>query len=168
MPKRPTRILAIDPGTRLMGVAVLQSGKLLYHGVEVIQRGNSPHQTLKHARKAVLRLIRDFEPDILAVEKVFFANNKNSSLLKVFAEEIRLIAKRKKLRLVGFAPSSIKKFICGNGWAKKKQVAQAILSRYPELKVYYTQDRAWKERFHQNMFDAVALGVMASTKHTTP
>jgi hypothetical protein len=40
-------------------------------------------------------------------------------------------------------------------------VARVIVSKYPELKVYLTQDRAWKEEYHQNMFDAVALGVMA-------
>ncbi len=33
-----------------------------------------------------------------------------------------------------------------------------ILSKYPEFKVYLTQDRAWKERYHHNMFDAVARG----------
>jgi len=41
---------------------------------------------------------------------------------------------------------------------------RAVVSKYPELKVYLTQDRAWKERFHQNMFDAVALGIMANMK----
>jgi hypothetical protein len=41
-------------------------------------------------------------------------------------------------------------------------VATVIISKYPELKVYLTQDRAWKEEFHQNMFDAVALGMMVS------
>jgi len=39
-------------------------------------------------------------------------------------------------------------------------VARVIVSKYPELKVYLTQDRAWKELYHQNMFDAVALGMM--------
>jgi hypothetical protein len=29
----------------------------------------------------------------------------------------------------------------------------------------FEQDRAWKERFHQNMFDAVALGVMAQSRN---
>jgi len=37
-------------------------------------------------------------------------------------------------------------------------VAKVIVASYPELKVYLTQDRAWKEKYHQNMFDAVALG----------
>ena len=34
--------------------------------------------------------------------------------------------------------------------------AEACALRHPELKVYLTQDRAWKEKYHQNMFDAVA------------
>jgi hypothetical protein len=37
-----------------------------------------------------------------------------------------------------------------------------MVSKFPELKVYLTQDRAWKETFHQNMFDAVGLAVMAA------
>jgi len=61
-----------------------------------------------------------------------------------------------------YSLSTVKKFICGNGWADKKEVAKAIVSKFPELKVYLTQDRAWKEKFHQNMFDAVALGIMAA------
>jgi len=35
------------------------------------------------------------------------------------------------------------------------------VSKYPELKVYLSQDRAWKDHYHQNMFDAIALGLMA-------
>jgi hypothetical protein len=35
---------------------------------------------------------------------------------------------------------------------------------YPELKVYLTQDKAWKERYHQNMFDAVGLGLIVLSK----
>jgi len=36
-----------------------------------------------------------------------------------------------------------------------------MVSKYPERKVYLTQDRARKEKHHQNIFDAVALGLMA-------
>ena len=61
-----------------------------------------------------------------------------------------------------YSPSTVKKFICGNGRAGKYDVARVVVSKYPELKVYLTQDRAWKERFHQNMFDAVALGMMVT------
>lgn len=158
------RILAIDPGTRFMGIAFLDHGKLIHHTVKVIAKGESPQGTLQHARDAVVRLIDDFEPDIVAVERTFFSQNRNTALLNVLFDEIRSVARRRRLAFVAYAPSSVKKFICGDGHAGKKQVAMSVISTFPELKVYLTQDRAWKERFHQNMFDAVALGVMVTSK----
>ncbi len=156
-----SKILAIDPGTREMGIAFLEEGKLIYYGVKAIKNRNSPHETLREGRKIILRLIKDFKPDVLVFEKAFFVNNRSASLLNVFVDEIKAIGKRNGLKVVGYAPSTVKKFTCGNGRASKKEVARVIVSKYPELKVYLTQDRAWKEEYHQNMFDAVALGVMA-------
>jgi len=156
MPKNKSRILAIDPGTREMGLAFLDKGKLIYHGVKTIKRGKSPHETLKEGRRTILRLIKDFKPKVLVVEKAFFANNRNAALLNIFVDEIKAIGRRKNLKVLSFASSTVKKFICDNGRASKKEVARVIVSKYPELKVYLTQDRAWKERYHQNMFDAVA------------
>ena len=154
-----TTILAIDPGTRAMGVALVENGDLIYHGVRTIRKQQSPRDTLDRGRKVVLRLIRDFRPDVLAFEKTFFANNRNAALLNVFADEIKAIGQRKGLRVLAFAPSTIKKAVCGNGRASKREVAQAVVARYPELKVYLSQDRKWKEQFHANMFDAVALAL---------
>lgn len=167
MQKTHHRILAIDPGTRLMGIALLDHGKLIYHSVEVIPRGRSPQQTLQRARDAVLRLINDLKPTVVAAEKTFFSKNRNAALLNVLFDEIRAIARSKRLQFISFAPSTVKKFTCGNGWAGKKEVALVVVSIFPELKVYLNQDRAWKERFHLNMFDAIAVGLMA-THITTP
>jgi crossover junction endodeoxyribonuclease RuvC len=164
MKKNKHRILAIDPGTRHMGVALLEGRKLVYHGVKVIDKQKSPSETLKEGRRTILRLINDFEPQVLVVEKTFFANNRNSSLLNVFADEIKAIGRRKGLKVMSYAPNTVKKYISGNGRASKEEVAKVIISKFPELKVYLTQDRAWKERYHQNMFDAVALGIMGQTK----
>lgn len=158
------KILAIDPGTREMGVAVLQDGKLLYHGVETVKNEKSPHETLKEGRRIILRLINDFKPQVLVVEKTFFANNRNSALLNVFFDEIKAVGKRKGLKVVSYAPNTVKKHICGNGRANKEEVAKVIVSMYPELKVYISQDRKWKEAYHHNMFDAVALGVVGMKK----
>jgi crossover junction endodeoxyribonuclease RuvC len=158
--KSNDKILAIDPGTREMGVAFLDGAKLIYHGVKVIRKKRSPHEKLKAGREIVLRLIRDYRPTTLVVEKTFFAKNRNTSLLNVFADEIVVIGKRKGLTVKSYAPSTMKKAICGNGHASKEEVASVVVSKYPELKVYMTQDRKWKARFHQNMFDAVALAMM--------
>jgi Holliday junction resolvasome RuvABC endonuclease subunit len=146
-----------------MGVPSLDAERLVHHGVEVINKEKTPHETMKAGRKVVLRLINDFKPDVLVFEKTFFAMNRSVALLNVLSDEIRAIGKREGLKVVSFAPGTVKKFICGHGRASKYQVATVVVSQYPELKVYLTQDRAWKERFHQNMFDAVALAVMAAS-----
>lgn len=162
MSKNNSKILAIDPGTKHIGVAFLEEGRLIYYGVKVVRRRNSPAEILRECRKIILRLIKDFKPTTIVVEKTYFANskNRNSSLLNVFVDEIRIIGKRKGLKVIAYAPSTVKKAICGNGRASKKEVAKVVIARYPELNVYLNQDRAWKERYHQNMFDAVALGVV--------
>ena len=55
---------------------------------------------------------------------------------------------------------TVEKTICGNGRASKNEVARVIVSKYPELKAYLTQDRAWKELYDKNMFDAVAPAII--------
>ena len=82
----------------------------------------------------------------------------------VFIPILTAIARRQHLKVICFAPSTVKKFITGNGRADKADVARIVVLKYPELKVFLTQDRGWKERFHQNMFDAVALGIMAESR----
>jgi crossover junction endodeoxyribonuclease RuvC len=154
------RILAIDPGTREMGVAVLENGKLLYHGVVVIKRGRSPQETLARGQASISGFIEDFRPDVLVIEQTFVGRNRNASLLNIFADEIRALAKRNGLEVLSFAPSAVKKAVCGHGWATKAEVAKAVVARYPELRAYLFKDRKWKVRFHANMFDSVALGMM--------
>jgi len=144
-----------------MGIAFFQGKELIYHGVKVTKEHGSPNDKLVECRKIILRLIKDFKPNLLVVEKAFFANNRNAAILNVLVDEIKAIGKRKEIKVLSFAPSTVKKFICGSGKASKKELSQVIVASYPSLKVYLNQDRAWKEEYHQNMFDSVALGLMA-------
>ena len=83
--RKNSKILAIDPGTRAMGIAFLDDSKLIYHGVKTIKKGKSPQETLKTGKRIILRLIEDFRPNTLVIEKAFFSNNRNAvnGLLKV-------------------------------------------------------------------------------------
>ena len=158
------RILGIDPGTRYIGFAFLDNDELVHHGVKTIRNKKSPGEKSREGRRSVLRLINDFRPDVLVVEKTFFANNRNSVLLNVFTDEIRALGKRKGLNVRSLAANSVRKLICGNGAASKDDVARVIASRYPELRPYLTSDRRWKERYYRNMFDAVALAVSVQSE----
>ena len=164
MSKKRHKILAIDPGTKVMGAAFLEDDTIVYHGVKMIPEKKTPHATLREGRKIILRLINDLRPRILAVENTYFANNRNMALLNAFVKEILMIGRKKGLRVIGYAPNTVKKCICGDGRASKEEVAKTIIARYPELKVYLTQDRKWKERYHQNMFDAIGLALVCGQK----
>jgi crossover junction endodeoxyribonuclease RuvC len=144
-----------------MGIAVIDGRKLIYHCVKTLRRGGTPHERLDEGRRAVLRLIHDFRPDALVVEKAFFSRSRNAALLNVLVDEIRAVARQRGIAVLGLAPSTVKKRVCGDGRATKQDVALAVVARYPELNVYLGQDRKWKERYHGNMFDAVAVALAA-------
>jgi len=154
-----TRILAIDPGTREMGIAVLENGNLLYHGVETLRKLSSPQDRLRQGRAVVARLIGDFWPRILVVEKTFIAKNRNTALLNVLVDEIGVLGRRKGITVASFAPNTVKKIVSGNGWATKAEVARAVAAKYPKLKSWLPPNRKWKQRQQHNMFDAVALAI---------
>ncbi len=159
--RRKPRLLAIDPGTRHFGIAVFERGELIHYGVKTIKNRTSPHANLKEGRRLVLQLLDDFRPRTLAIERAFFWNNRNAALLNVFVDETVALAERNRMHVVRLAPSTVKKAVCGNGRAKKHEVARVVVARFPELKVFLRQDRKWKDLYHSNMFDAVAIGMTA-------
>jgi len=142
-----------------MGVAVLEGSALIYHGVEVFTRPRSRHQILSDGRTRMLRLMADFRPEAVVMEKVLFANNQRTAILTVFVAEIVATIKRNRVPLVQLAPSSVKKIVCGNGHADKGEVARSVVAHFPELSAYLRQDRKWKNSFQANRFDAVAVGL---------
>ena len=158
------RILAIDPGTRNIGVAFFVGKDLRYFGVKTIPHLESKEKELAEGKKIITELINDFRPNILSAEKTYFENNKSSELLNSFCKQILVIGRKRNLQVVSMAANTIRKSICRNGVASKEDVAKMLASRYKELKSYLSSDRRWKERYYKNMFDAIALGYMLTTE----
>jgi Holliday junction resolvasome RuvABC endonuclease subunit len=116
---------------------------------------------LQEAHRLILRLIRDFRPSVVAIETAFFVRDRNAALLNTLIEEIRAGAGAAGVQVRCLPPSTIKKRVAGSGRATKREVARAVVAVFPELKAYVGQNRLWKERYHGNMFDAVALALIA-------
>lgn len=166
--KRPIRILAIDPGTREMGVAVLKGNSLIYYGVKVLRQGKLPHRVLRHGSKIVEKLIDDYEPQVIALEKTFYAGSKRSSILHVFCKEIKAIAKERGIKVFEYPPTMVRKTVCGDGRATKRETARVIANHFPELKQNLVEAKWYserqRERYWLNMFDAVAVGLACYRK----
>lgn len=157
---KQTTILAIDPGTRQLGVAVFSGEELLYYAVKTIRRRGSASEILRQVRQVVSRLIADYKPQSLAIEKMFLIQ-KSAALLNVTADEIKAVAKAEGLAIYEYAPTVVRKIICNTGRATKKEAAKVIVSMYPELTRFLQQRTKWEELYYANMFDAVGVGLAA-------
>src|SRR4030042_418672 len=160
MKSRPEpTIIAIDPGTAEMGVAVFEGDSLEYFGVKAIKRKTNADQRVKARLATVKKLINRFHPSVLVMEKTFFSRINRSSILNVLTDEIQHYAFRQGLRICGFAPTTVKKMVTGNGKATKADVARKVASQHPELIRYLNFREDYRRKYWQNMFDAVAVGL---------
>lgn len=158
MNKTPRTILALDPGLREFGYAVLTGRRLVASGV-VNLRETPRHRRLGVAQSHVRRWVTAHRPSAIVVEKTHPHSLPWLHRLHLLTLGVRRIALRRRAEFAMYAPQTVRKSLVGNGRAKKPEVAVAVAHRFPQLRVHLTQDRRWKERFWQNMYDAVALAV---------
>jgi Holliday junction resolvasome RuvABC endonuclease subunit len=81
---------------------------------------------------------------------------------------VRRLARKEGIPFSVYSPQEVRHTVFGNGRAAKAEAAMAVAIRFPELRVYLTQDRKWKERFWQNMFDAIALALHHQSETQPP
>jgi Holliday junction resolvasome RuvABC endonuclease subunit len=161
---RPVKIIAIDPGTRHMGVAVLEGSDLIFATVKIVKdKPMTVVETLHKTEKIIARLLATYRPDILAIEKTFFVQSKRSPLLNGLTQTIKKQARSKKLRIFEYAPTAVRKFICQDGKATKMKAAEIIVNKfYPWLRPYLEKDlrkKWWEEKYWEGMFSAISLGL---------
>lgn len=159
MPKTtPQTILALDPGLRDLGYAALRGRSLVDAGVRTFRFVTGPH---RHAAAllSVRELLGTLRPDILVFEVAPRSSHPNFRALRRFTRAVARLARAAGIPCVGYTVQEVRRTLLGNGWAGKRDVAVTLAARYPTLRVYVQQNRVWKERYFQNLFDALALAV---------
>ncbi len=126
-----TRILGIDPGTTVLGYAVIETDKkeikLLTMSVVLLNHMEEHQHRLKQIFEKVQMVIRAFEPTELAIEAPFFGKNAQSMLKLGRAQGVAMAAAMMEgLEVTEYAPKSIKQSVTGNGNASKEQVAAML------------------------------------------
>lgn len=154
----PETILAIDPGLRELGYAVLHGSRLKARGVFNL-RLVAKARRLDTARSELSALLHAHHPGVVVFEKTYRHPVPWLNQLHDLARSARNLATRSGADFVMYSPQRVRQTVAGNGKAKKPEVAMAVSHRFRELRVYLTQDRRWKETFWLNMFDAVALAL---------
>lgn len=169
MPQQPT-ILGIDPGTRFMGVAVVRGPQLVEYGVHRLRNGDRADNLLLHAREVLFRIIRDHAPQIVAIEAPYRIATKRGAVLQVLAAVLHQRSADLGIAVVEALPEAVRERVAGDPKARKIQVANALVRRFPQLTPYVPKSPAlpvlWltqRERYWLHMFDALAVAMAAQS-----
>jgi crossover junction endodeoxyribonuclease RuvC len=132
------RVLGIDPGLATTGYAVLElsSGPLprvLEAGVIRTPKDLPLAQRLYALYQDTRRLLREYKPDALAIEELFFAQNRTTAMAVAQARGVVLLAAHKLPQTKSYTPLQIKQRIAGYGRAKKPQI-QKMMKQLLRLK----------------------------------
>ncbi len=132
-PSQPQVILGIDPGTNLMGYALISvQGKkpsMLALGVIELSKIDNHYTRLRRIHDRVTMLVEQYRPDHLAVEAPFFGKNVQSMLKLGRAQGVAIAAAlARDIPVSEYEPRRIKQAVVGNGGASKEQV-RAMLVR---------------------------------------
>lgn len=155
-------ILALDPGTKEMGVAVLQGSELLDYRVKTFRNGRRVKDLLIQVAQSMKELLDLYKPDVVVIERPFFAKTKRSALLVFLVQELRrgVHARGATLRLIG--PLEVRARLLGNSRATKRDVARKVIERFPELREHFHPGNHWRERYWGHVFDAIGVGMLES------
>jgi crossover junction endodeoxyribonuclease RuvC len=130
------RILGIDPGSRLTGYGCVDvvGSKLTHvgHGTLYLASTSGKATVPLEDRLLLLyegltKVIQKFKPEVMVVEKVFFAKNAVSALkLGQARGAVILTGMIHSLSVVEYSPNEVKQTVVGQGHADKEQVARMV------------------------------------------
>ena len=152
------KILAIDPGTKELGIAVLAGSQLAYYAVKTFKQRQVPHLFLTEVSGYIDSLISDYQPTVMAIEKTFLIQ-RDSALLNVTAAEIKHTGRQYGLPVYEYEPAWVRQKIGSTAKPTKRQVAEVLANRFPELAQLLSRPSKWEQLYWAHLFDAVAVGV---------
>ena len=125
------RIIGIDPGTGIMGFGVVDvkngKAKMVDAGVITTPAHTPLDERLEDIFDSLTEVIAETKPDVMSIEKLFFAQNVTTAMSVSHARGVAMLTGRKaKLPIFEYTPQQIKQTLTGYGKADKKQVQEMV------------------------------------------
>lgn len=124
------RVLGIDPGFDRLGIAVLEGdpSRPIFVWSDCVEPAKGlPAARLARVHEEISRVIKEYEPDYLAIETLFFSTNKKTALAVAEARgAILAAAGSADLPVREFSPGTVKLAVTGHGSADKTAIASMV------------------------------------------
>ena len=126
-------VLGIDPGTVIMGYAIIEviGEEITVKEIDVLKLPvkNDNYERLQLIYRKVTELVELHRPSALAIEAPFFGKNVQSMLKLGRAQGVAIAAAMSlRVPVTEYSPKRIKQSITGKGNADKEQVWKMILN----------------------------------------
>jgi crossover junction endodeoxyribonuclease RuvC len=120
-------ILGIDPGTQILGYALIKvvtpTPQVLLMDVLKLTSHKDIYERLEKIHTKVGEIIQLYKPDTFAIEAPFFGKNVQSMLKLGRAQGVAIAAAMQTgIPVTEYSPKKVKQSITGNGNASKEQV----------------------------------------------
>jgi crossover junction endodeoxyribonuclease RuvC len=153
-------VLGIDPGTATTGYGLVsRKNKRLVAktwGLIETNKEHDPSKRLRNIYKDMNKILRMFNPDVVAIEKVFFATNAKTAIRVGQAQGVMLLSTtRYRAQVYEYAPGTIKKLVSGNGRADKKQIQKSVR----QVLGNKVRSKAKRKTHFDNAADALAVAL---------
>ena len=125
------RVLGIDPGTLTMGYGLIEGEddelRMLDCGVLTASPQMPPAERLYRLYKQLLELVAHHQPEEVAVEEPFVAQNRRSALAIGRAQAVAILAAANNgIPIYTYTPTQVKQAIADYGGSGKEQVQQMV------------------------------------------
>ncbi|MEO6866629.1 MAG: crossover junction endodeoxyribonuclease RuvC [Gaiellales bacterium] len=131
MSQLPVRILGIDPGTASTGFGVIDREGMrlspVWYDCLRTKPTEEPAARLMAIAAAVRQIIERLQPEVVAIEELFFGVNAKAALAVGQARGVCMLASAEAgLPVFEYTNSSIKQAVTGYGRADKQQVMEMV------------------------------------------
>lgn len=125
------RVLGVDPGITNTGYGLVieDSGhlKATEYGSILTSASDGMSERLDILYRGIRQAIENLEPDVVALEQLFFSSNQKTALAVGQALGVIMLAcKHSGVSWEQYTPLQVKQAVVGNGNAKKEQVQYMV------------------------------------------
>ncbi len=161
------KIIAIDPGYDRIGIAIIEKSEataykevLLFSECFTTDRKKEITERIYDAGQEIERCIAEYQPDMFAIENIYFTNNQKTVIHVSEAKgAFKYIASSRGIVVREYTPLQIKVAIAGDGGASKDQIARMVPKLITVNIAEKTTHARGSSKGLDDELDAIAVGL---------